>query len=77
MEGQARGVVKERQGLQSPASPAAAWASARDLGEGFEVGGAVFAPRLRRGAGALQYALAEVTGVQACAGTATVVFANA
>ncbi|EKF28506.1 trans-sialidase, putative, partial [Trypanosoma cruzi marinkellei] len=76
MDRQTRGWARERRGRQPSPGSAAARLTACGLGEGFAVGSAVFAPRRRR-AGALHYALAEVTGVQACAGTATVAFVNA
>ncbi|KEG06759.1 putative trans-sialidase, partial [Trypanosoma grayi] len=46
------------------------------LGGGFAVGDAVFAPKRRRTKG-MHYALAEITGIQACAASATVAFVNA
>ncbi|RNF01278.1 trans-sialidase [Trypanosoma conorhini] len=76
MQGESRGLVGGRRGHQPSPSPAAVRVPARVLGGEFAIGSAVFAPKRRR-AGALHYALAEVTGVQACAGTATVAFAGA
>ncbi|EAN83840.1 hypothetical protein, conserved, partial [Trypanosoma cruzi] len=76
MDRQTRGWTRERRGRQPSPGTAATRLMARGLGDGFAVGSVVFAPRRRR-AGALHYALAEVTGIQACAGTATVAFVNA
>ncbi|EKF99975.1 hypothetical protein TCSYLVIO_009096 [Trypanosoma cruzi] len=75
MDRQTRGWTRERRGRQPSPGSAATRLMARGLGDGFAVGSVVFAPRRRR-AGALHYALAEVTGIQACAGTATVAFVN-
>ncbi|KAH9599351.1 hypothetical protein LSM04_007294 [Trypanosoma melophagium] len=74
--------MRGRRGRQPSPAPATTHGPARGpqhlrgLRGGFAVGTAVFAPKRRR-TRALHYALAEITGIQACAGTATVAFLDA
>lgn len=76
MDEPTRAWATRRRDRQSSTGPAATYETGRDFCDGLSVGAAVFAPKRQR-TKTPHYALAEITGVQACAGTATVSFAGA